>query len=72
MLSLLRLRVKHNALPFSPSSAQLFWNMGEYGAKKYFTHHQTAITIHLFAAMKGSFSCLFFLTNLKGTLPEAT
>ena len=45
---LLRLFEKHHALqlPFSPSSLlQLFWNIREFGAKKYFTYHQTANTI---------------------------
>ena len=37
-LNLLRLLVKHYTLelPFSPSSVQLFWNVGEVGAKKIF------------------------------------
>ena len=34
-------------------------NMGEFAAKKYFTNHQTANTIHLFIAVKGNCSSLF-------------
>ena len=57
----LRLLEKHNAsqLPlfvcFPPS---LFWNNGEFGAKKYFTDIQTANTVQLFTAIKGNFSGL--------------
>ena len=45
---LLRLLEKHNALrlPFSSSSPQLYRNIGEFGAKKYF---------RLFAAIKEIF-----------------
>ena len=32
----------------SASSAILIWNIGEFGAKNYFTDHQTANTIHTF------------------------
>ena len=42
------------------SSPQLFQNKLEFGAKKYFTGHQTANTIPLFVAIKGNFSGLFF------------
>ena len=38
----------------------LFRNTGEFGAKKYFTDHQTANTIQLFVALKWTFSGLFF------------
>ena len=38
-----------------------FRNIGEFGAKRYFTGHQTANTIQLFVAIEGHFSGLFFL-----------
>ena len=49
-------------LPFSPpfSSPQLFQNIGEFGAKKYFADRRTANTIQLFVAINISFSGLFF------------
>ena len=56
--SLLRLLEKHNALclPFSPSASsslvQLFQNIREFRAKKYFTDHWTANPVQLFVAMK--------------------
>ena len=47
---------------FSPSSSLLiFWNIGEFGAKKYFTNHRKANTIQLFVATKGNVSSLSFL-----------
>ena len=50
-------------LPFSSSSAQLFWNIGELGAKSYFTHYWTTNAIQLFVAIKGNFSGLLFFWN---------
>ena len=47
-------------LPFSPSSAQLFRNIGEFEAKKYFTDHRTVNIFQLFVAIKGHFSGQFF------------
>ena len=44
----------------SSSSLRLFRNIGEFGAKKYFTDNQTADTIKLFVFIKGNFSGLFF------------
>ena len=58
----LRLFVKHNALELQVSlySAELFRNIGKFGAKEYFMDHQTANTIQLFIAIKGNFSGIFF------------
>ena len=39
----------------SPSSTELFWNIGEFKAKKYFTDHPKANGIQLFVATKGNF-----------------
>ena len=49
----LRLRETHNAFQLPVFflfffSASLIRNIGEFGAKNYFTDHQTANTIHLF------------------------
>ena len=47
---------------YSPSSSspRPFRNIGEFGAKKYYTDHRTANTIQLFVVVKGSFSVPFF------------
>ena len=60
----LRLLVKHNALElqFFPSK-QFFRNVEEFGAKEYFTDHQTANTIQLFVAITGSFFWSILLPN---------
>ena len=60
----LRLLVKHNALElqFFPSK-QFFRNVEEFGAKEYFTDHQTANTIQLFVAITGSFFWSILLLN---------
>ena len=47
------------AVCFLPSS-RLFENIGEFGAKKYFTEHRTANAIQLVVAIKENFSGLFF------------
>ena len=45
----------------SPSPLmQLFQNIGEFEAKKYFTDHQTANKIQLYIAKRRNFSGLFF------------
>ena len=46
--------------PSSSSLPQLFWNIWEFGAKKYFTDSRTASTIQLFVAIKGNCAALFF------------
>ena len=46
--------------PVSLSSAEIFRNIGKFGTKKHFTDHQSANTIQLFVAIKGTFSGLFF------------
>ena len=54
---------KHNAfgLAFSFSYLpQLFWNIGQFRAKLYFTDHQIANTIQLFVVVQGNVSGLFF------------
>ena len=58
----LRLLVKHNALELQVSlyPAELFRNIGKFGAKEYFMDHQTANTIQLFIAIKGNFSGILF------------
>ena len=58
----MRLLVKYNALefPISLSSAKLFRNIGELGAKENFTDHQTANTVQLFVSIKGNFLGLLF------------
>ena len=53
----LHLLVKHNALkfPFSPFVQFFFFfflNMGKFGAKNFFTDHQTANAIQLLGAIK--------------------
>ena len=52
-------------LPFCPSSAQLFRNIVEFGARKYFADYQTANTIQLFVTIlyKGIY-LFFFWTSL--------
>ena len=47
-------------LVFSIILSVTFLKYGEFGAVQYFTDHQTANTIHLFVAIKGNFSDLFF------------
>ena len=56
---------------FLPSS-RLFWNFGEFGAKKYFTDHWTADTIHLLASIKKNFLVYSFSKQvaLKGNSSE--
>ena len=44
----------------SASLPHFFQNIGEFGAKKYFTDQRAANTIQLFVAIKGDFSGLFF------------
>ena len=60
----LHLLVKHNALKFLFSPFVqfffFFWNIREFGAKNFFTDHQTANTIQLLGAIKEKFSGLFF------------
>ena len=75
MNTFLRLLEKQNALhlelsPFS-SSPQLFQNIGEFGAKNYFTDLWTA-TIHSFVAVKGNFSglCFFWTSPSEGEFPR--
>ena len=55
--------LKHNAwkLLFSPSSPQLFQNIGEFGAKQYFKEHRIGNTVQLLVAIKGNFPNLIFL-----------
>ena len=80
ILSLFRLLEKCNALrlPFSPSSLspQIFWDIGEFGAEKYFTDHQSPDTIQLFIAIKGNISSLFYCSSeqvaVKENTPETT
>ena len=43
-----------------------FQNIGEFGAKKYFTDHQIAYTIQLISAIKE------YLFGLESTPPEST
>ena len=43
-----------------PSSPPLFPNIREFGEKKNFTDHQALNAIHLFVAVKGNYSGLFF------------
>ena len=74
---LLRLLEKQKRFAFasfssSSSSPQLLRNIGEFGAKKYFTYHQRANTTQLFVAIKGIFSGLFFFRRCrsKGKIPR--
>ena len=39
--------------------SKLFWNIGEFVAKKYSTDYRTANSIQLIVAIKGDFSSLF-------------
>ena len=51
---------------FSPSSSsrRLFRNIGEFGAKKYFSDHRTSNATQLFVAIKGNFfSSILFLNK---------
>ena len=40
-----------------------FWNIGEFGAKNYFTDHQTANTIQLIVTLKRAFLGSIFVWN---------
>ena len=53
-LVFLRLLVNYNTLelPVSPSSAKLFRNIGDFGAKNYYADHRTVDTTQLFVATK--------------------
>ena len=54
-------------------SASLIWNIGEFGARKYFIDDQTANAIHLFVPMKRKFfgSHLFSKqATAKGNSPD--
>ena len=68
--------VEHNVfqLPVSLSFAELFWNIWEVGAKKYFIDNQTANTIQLFVAIKGHCSGLFYFCGVaaKKNSPDST
>ena len=44
-------------------SASLIWNIGEFGAKKYFADHQTANTIQLIVTVKRKFFGSIFVWN---------
>ena len=62
---------------FSPSSSsflRLIRDIGEFGAKHYFTDHRTANQVLLFVAITGNFSGLFFSEHVaaKGNSPEST
>ena len=48
-------------LPNSLSSTELFWNIGEIGARKSFADNQRANTIQLFVAIKGNVSGQLFV-----------
>ena len=56
------LLIRQNALELAVSlfSADLFRNIGEFEAKKKITYCEAANTVHLFVAVKGYFSSLFF------------
>ena len=41
-------------------SSRAFWNMGEFGAKKYFTDFRTTNATQIIVAIKESFCGLFF------------
>ena len=78
---LLRLLEKHNALRLplslcstSSSSSQLSRSIGEFGAKNYFTDHETANIIQLFVPIKGNFLVYSFSEQVsaKGNPPETT
>ena len=63
-VSFLHFLVKHSALQLPcylfSSLWRLFWNIGEFVGKKYFTDHGTANAIQLIVAIKGGFSSQFF------------
>ena len=70
----LHLLVRHNTLelPVSFFSAERFWNIGEFWAKKHFRDYRTANTVQLFVAIKRNFSSLFFFWTFhsKGKFPR--
>ena len=45
----------YDCLCYSSESASLIRNIGEFGARNYFTDHGTANTIHLFVPLKRKF-----------------
>ena len=59
------------AIFFVPTS-RLFWNIGEFEAKKYFADNRIANIIQLIVIIKGCFSgLLFFRTSrCKGEFPR--
>ena len=56
------------------SSTTLVCNIGEFGAKKYFTDHLTAKTFKSRVAIKGNFSGLLFYeqVTVKGNFPDTS
>ena len=58
--------------PSSHFSASLIRNMGEFGAKRYFTDHQKTHTIQLFVFIKRKFfgSILFYIKSQQMGIPQ--
>ena len=60
------------------SSTKFLWNIGEFGAKKYFTDYRKANLIQLLVAIRGNVSCLLLVSYFSeqvaanGNFPKTT